>query len=330
MVEFQVKVYTPEKFIEPNHIDSSLELLDLAYTDALIFVITGMGFNRRAEELLEKYDAKYSGRIYSFIISDDGISALHFLALFERIFLHNFTAFTNGSDIALSLLNKIFKTDIYSLFREILNLPPRSEGSTVSGPSSDLSATVKADFLHDNRNYSTPSTTSIYLDGFQPIMTVPVADITSFENESSSLRSSHLSNTPSTAIKRHNNLDNHLGTYPTQLPQKNGAAPFSDSLTDLPLHWQTDPLLGFFNLRGELLALVKYAWKRPTPHLYKFTKSTFKKNIIDKNVALGINEFNELVDRMLRCSYLEKVKTSLAFTPSGKIFVSKIVDELNL
>ncbi|MHA1647259.1 MAG: hypothetical protein ACTSVL_06780 [Promethearchaeota archaeon] len=302
-VEIQVKVYTPEKHVELDHIESSIDLLSNGYTDAVLFLITGAGFSHKANEAIKEHLKSFPNRIRTYIVPTERINALYFLALFNEIYGMNFQKYENGSEIALFLLEKIFNCDISDLFQELLALPPWE---------------LPAASDHEPEKYRSQST---YVKS-PPVIPIIKTNPKSIEKLPVQISSDFSSNSTS---------DSGLIHKVTDEEQKEIDIPSSEEakLSEFPFHWQKLPLLDFVDYQGELIALVDYAWNRRPSSRYKFTKNTFRKNILSNNAALGVNEFNELVDRMMRADYLKKEKTTYIFTPEGKTFVRDISANLS-
>ncbi|QEE14793.1 hypothetical protein DSAG12_00610 [Promethearchaeum syntrophicum] len=301
-VEIQVKVYTPEKHVELDHIESSIDLLSNGCTDAVLFLMTGAGFSHKAKEAIEEHLKIFPNRIKIFIVSTERINVLYFLALFNEIYGKNFQDYENGSEIALFLLEKIFRCDISDLFQELLALPPWE---------------IPVDSDHKTENYRPPPT----LAESPPIIPKIRKSPESLQKTPVQINSYFSSNSASGSNLSQEVTDEEKNEIDTQSPEE-------AKLSEFPFHWQKLPLLDYVDYQGELIALVDYAWNRRPSSLYKFTKTTFRKNFLNDNAALGVNEFNELVDRMMRTGYLKKEKTTYIFTPEGKLFVRDIVANL--
>ena len=82
--EIQVKMYDQNKFVKLKKIQSSLELLERAYTDALLFVMTGAGLEDKAIEEINKKNL--SERIlYYRSLDEEQFKALAYLVYYEDI-----------------------------------------------------------------------------------------------------------------------------------------------------------------------------------------------------------------------------------------------------
>ncbi|MHA1492108.1 MAG: ATP-binding protein [Promethearchaeota archaeon] len=85
--EIQVKMYDQDKFVKLNDVKSSLELLESAHTDALLFIMTGAGLEDKVGEEFKKLNL--SDRVlYSNPLNNDQFKALTFLIAYEKIFNH--------------------------------------------------------------------------------------------------------------------------------------------------------------------------------------------------------------------------------------------------
>lgn len=82
--EIQVKMYDHNKFVNLNEIKSSLELLERAYTDALLFLMTGAGLEDKAIEKIKELNLQ-DRILYSRPLDDEQFKALSFLIVYEEI-----------------------------------------------------------------------------------------------------------------------------------------------------------------------------------------------------------------------------------------------------
>jgi len=82
--EIQVKMYDQNQFVKLNEIKSSLELLEHAYTDALLFLMTGAGLGDKAIEKIKELNLE-DRILYSRSLDDEQFKALAFLVAYEEI-----------------------------------------------------------------------------------------------------------------------------------------------------------------------------------------------------------------------------------------------------
>ena len=82
--EIQVKMYDENIFVKLKEIESSLELLERAYTDALLFVMTGAGLEENSIEEINRLNL--TDRIlYYKPLNEDQFKALAYLVYYEDI-----------------------------------------------------------------------------------------------------------------------------------------------------------------------------------------------------------------------------------------------------
>ncbi|MFW9879696.1 MAG: hypothetical protein ACFFG0_42015 [Candidatus Thorarchaeota archaeon] len=82
--EIQVKMYDQNQFVKLNEINSSLELLERAYTDALLFLMTGAGLEDKAIEKIKELNLE-DRILHSHPLDDEQLKALAFLVAYEQI-----------------------------------------------------------------------------------------------------------------------------------------------------------------------------------------------------------------------------------------------------
>ncbi|MFX1281967.1 MAG: hypothetical protein ACFFA3_21640, partial [Promethearchaeota archaeon] len=82
--EIQVKMYNQNQFVKLNDIKSSLELLERAYTDALLFLMTGAGLEDKAIEEIKELNLE-DRILYYHPLNDEQFKALAFLIAYEEI-----------------------------------------------------------------------------------------------------------------------------------------------------------------------------------------------------------------------------------------------------
>jgi hypothetical protein len=82
--EIQIKMYDKNKYVKLKDIESSIELLERAYTDALLFVMTGAGLEEKA---INEINNKDLGErvLYFRSLNDEQQTALAFLLYYEKI-----------------------------------------------------------------------------------------------------------------------------------------------------------------------------------------------------------------------------------------------------
>ncbi len=82
--EIQVKMYDQNQFVKLKEIKSSLELLEHAYTDALLFLMTGAGLEDKAIEKIKELNLE-DRILYSRPLDDEQFKALAFLVAYKEI-----------------------------------------------------------------------------------------------------------------------------------------------------------------------------------------------------------------------------------------------------
>jgi len=82
--EIQVKMYDQNQFVKLNDIKSSLELLEHAYTDVLLFLMTGAGLENKAIEKIKELNLE-DRILYFRTLDDEQFKALAFLVAYEKI-----------------------------------------------------------------------------------------------------------------------------------------------------------------------------------------------------------------------------------------------------
>ncbi len=82
--EIQVKMYDQNQFVKLKDIKSSLELLEHAYTDVLLFLMTGAGLENKAIEKIKELNLE-DRILYSRTLDDEQFKALAFLVAYEEI-----------------------------------------------------------------------------------------------------------------------------------------------------------------------------------------------------------------------------------------------------
>ena len=114
--EIQVKMYEKNKFVKLKHIDSSLELLERAYTDALLFAMTGAGLEEKAIEEINKLNL--SDRVlYYKSFEDEQFQALSFLAYYEDITGRKLTV-----NVIIEILEILFEESWDNIIKQIRNI----------------------------------------------------------------------------------------------------------------------------------------------------------------------------------------------------------------
>ncbi len=125
-IEFQVKMYKKNSSVEYKHIKSSLRLFKEGYTDFLYFLMTGAGFDSKAESKVVKLENIFKNRIRRPTLNQEQQNNLYLLALYEEV-----TGKTLGNDIesdieiAKQILFNILGKNVESFFAEIKELPYR-------------------------------------------------------------------------------------------------------------------------------------------------------------------------------------------------------------
>jgi len=82
--EIQVKMYDHNKFVNLKDIQSRLELLERAYIDALLFLMTGEGLEDKAIEKIKEKSLQ-DRILYSLPLDNEQFKALSFLVEYEEI-----------------------------------------------------------------------------------------------------------------------------------------------------------------------------------------------------------------------------------------------------
>ncbi len=82
--EIQVKMYDKNQYVKLKHIKSSLELLERAYIDALLLLMTGAGLEDQAIEKIKELNL-HDRILYSRPLDDDQFKALAFLVAYEGL-----------------------------------------------------------------------------------------------------------------------------------------------------------------------------------------------------------------------------------------------------
>ncbi len=108
--EIQVKMYDKNNFVKLTEIESSLELLERAYTDALLFAITGAGLEEKAIEKINSLNL--NDRILYFKpFNEEQFKALSYLVYYEDI---------TGCKLTVNVIKEIFEILFEENWDEIL------------------------------------------------------------------------------------------------------------------------------------------------------------------------------------------------------------------
>ncbi len=108
--EIQVKMYDQNKFVKLKEIESSLELLERAYTDALLFAMTGAGLEEKAIEEINRLNL--TDRIlYYKPFDEEQFSALAYLVYYEDI---------TGRKLTVNVIKEILEILFEETWDEIL------------------------------------------------------------------------------------------------------------------------------------------------------------------------------------------------------------------
>ncbi|MHA1151002.1 MAG: ATP-binding protein [Promethearchaeota archaeon] len=114
--EIQVKMYDKKRFVKLNEIESSIELLERAYTDALLFVITGAGLEEKAIEEINKKNL--ADRVLYFkALDEEQFQALAFLVYYEDI-----TGRKPNVNVIKEILELLFEKTWDNLLDQIRNI----------------------------------------------------------------------------------------------------------------------------------------------------------------------------------------------------------------
>ena len=97
--EIQVKMYDHDQFVKLKEIKSSLELLEHAYTDGLLFLMTGAGLEDKAIEKIKELNLE-DRILYSRSLDDEQFKALAFLVAYKEI---------TGKKPTIKIIKEIFK-----------------------------------------------------------------------------------------------------------------------------------------------------------------------------------------------------------------------------
>jgi len=114
--EIQVKMYDQNKFVKLKDIESSLELLERAYTDALLFLIIGAGLEEKAIDKINELGLD-DRILYYKPLHDDQIKALAFLVCYENITGRKITV-----NVVKEILEILFEQPWEELIERIRNI----------------------------------------------------------------------------------------------------------------------------------------------------------------------------------------------------------------
>jgi DNA polymerase III delta prime subunit len=294
-VEFQIKAYAPNAFVELKHIESSLELFNEQYTDFIYFLITGKGLHPDAEAKVKDLERQYPTRIRRPPLFDNQIEALYFLAMYNEVVGRPLGSQPQDEAIAKAMLERILKQRIEDFIMEIKGLAYRSPiGGSMSSQESPITPPT---LLTPDKG--APSLLDQMIK--QPPITPAFGDCSSSPNPPE--------NPP--------NISSAAQATPVE----------NKSTTKPPAAWLTI-YPAFVQYRLELCALCLYLQEREgTNNQGKFTIATVEKNAIQPNASLDRKKFKLLVTKLKDEGYLIPEKSSLKLTKTGNALYAAIKSE---
>lgn len=129
IIEFQVKMYRKDHYVELDHIGSSITLFENGYSDFVYFLISGKGLSPTAQEHIEELRRKYPDRIRVPTLTDRQWKYLAFLVLFEEIVGQEMD--TSFVELIYTALSVIINQSPEILIQEVINLPVRQSVSSI-------------------------------------------------------------------------------------------------------------------------------------------------------------------------------------------------------
>ena len=114
--EIQVKMYDHNKYVKLTEIESSLELLKTAHTDALLFLITGAGLEEKAFEKIRQLNLEDRILFYH-PLNDEQFKALAFLIVYKEL-----TGKKPSINIIKEILELLFNQSWDELIEKIKNI----------------------------------------------------------------------------------------------------------------------------------------------------------------------------------------------------------------
>jgi hypothetical protein len=280
-IEFQIKAYGPNAYVDLKEISSSIELFNYQYTDFIYFIITGKGLNSVAKEKIQEMELKYPDRIRYPTLKIDQINYLYFLALFYEITGHSLGHEKSDENSARYCLESILGQTPESFLHRVKQLSFREP---------IIKVTTKP------------------IEKIKPISPVSSSQSAEFKSESkfANIKDYVQKIKPKTAsadfqVKK---------TEPIHEDKKEIIKEIPSWITKYP---------NFQSFRFELCALCRYLQTREHIARYKnkFTKATVTKNVIIPNAILDRNKFNEMVNELKNRGYLVPEKSSFKLTSVG-------------
>ncbi|WP_457559020.1 ATP-binding protein [Candidatus Harpocratesius sp.] len=280
-IEFQIKAYGDNAFVDLNEIESSIELFQYQYTDFIYFIITGKGLSPKAKEKIQEIELNYPERIRYPSLKIDQINCLYFLALFYDIIGHTLGHKKNDEKSARYCIESILGQTPESFLHEVKQLSyrePSIKATTLTLERIKTKITVSS--FKSDKMKSEPKFTDI--KNFTP-QTKTITSLTNFKEDKFE---SDWEDKKETLEETQSWINN----YPYFKPYK-----------------------------FELCALCQYLQTREDHIRYKnkFTKATVIKNVIIPNAILDKGKFNEMVNELKNRGYLVLEKTSFKLTNMG-------------
>ncbi len=141
--EIQVKMYEENKFVKLKEIESSLELLERAYTDALLFAMTGAGLEEKAIEQINNLNLT-DRVLYYKPFDNEQFKALAYLAYYEEITGRKLTV-----NLIIEILEILFDESWDNIINQVRNIGSfRAE--RISRKIKEKEKSTLTGFLHEN------------------------------------------------------------------------------------------------------------------------------------------------------------------------------------